>query len=152
MKAVRDPRVWRGGAVGVVVGHMWRDRWLSHEWLRFERGEVEFNMAEKRRLMRRMRCYHHECGFVNCIMFPMRLDLRDRLVLVRCSLCDGLCDDWKTTRLRLFGFEDGQCVCGSWCHDNRSESQKYIKMKRLPCIAYKPISGCGSDVLFFFPC
>lgn len=71
-------------------------------------------------------------------------------MLVRCSLCDGLCDDWKTTRLRLFGFEDGQCVCGSWCHDNRSESQKYIKMKRLPCIAYKPISGCGSDVLFLF--
>lgn len=124
MDAVRDERVWRGGAIVSVLGSIRRDHWFYMEWMTSTRGQVSLCVVGRRRLQRLMMCFHEECGFVNCVMFR---HYDSRADVTRCGVCNSMSGDWYIVRQRwqrwaqITGFKHSEgCICGRWCHDERN--------------------------------
>lgn len=146
VEARRDPRVWRGGAIGVLVGIKRRREWFLLEWAPVELGGKRASKQERIRLERLAECYHDGCGFLNCTMFCEYHHLQRSEQ--ECGVCGVTKRNWMyyvpgvnwlpASRVgRRWTWDlDNECVrCGlRGCWDDRVDWDEYAQMIRLPSI------------------
>lgn len=149
MNARRDPRVWRGGGIGVLMGIKRRRDWFLLEWVPVELGGKRVSTEQRDRMNRLAECYHDGCGFMNCAMFS------DFRCLQRwepeCGVCGTMRRNWshyvtpgmnwlpasRFSKRWMWEVDVGCGRCGEGgCWDERVDWDEYAKMMRLPGIVW----------------